>query len=126
MAKILVVDDSAAVLGAVVRSLRDAGHSVTGTNCGDDALCLLSHGGATDLLVLDIGMPGMDGHAVLRGLGAASPPVLVITGSAVPEADLLGGRVVRVLRKPFDLDKLYAAVADVLASRSPAAAQGGC
>jgi DNA-binding response OmpR family regulator len=119
-ARILLADDSAAVLAAVGQALRNEGHLVTSTNNGADALCLLAAKPPPELLILDLNMPGLDGHKVISALGPSSPPVLVITGEDLTEHDFATGKVKRVLLKPFDLKGLLAAVADVL-GRVPAA-----
>lgn len=124
MARILLADDSAPVLAQVGLSLRDAGHSVVCTDNGADTLCWLAARPAPDLLLLDLGMPGLDGHAVLRGLGPTAPPVVVISGDDVTEAEARSPAVVRVIRKPFDLRQLLAAVADALAAPRTAAPGG--
>jgi CheY-like chemotaxis protein len=124
-ARLLLVDDSPVVLAEVGRSLREAGHLVTSTNSGGDALAILASKPPPDLLLLDIGLPGIDGHGVLKQLdkelAPVAPPVIVITGSLVKPEDFTGGHVKRVLTKPFDQTAILTAVADVLAGGIPPA-----
>lgn len=114
MSRILLADDSAPLLAAAGRALREAGHLVTSTNNGADAVCLLGAKPPPELLILDLVMPGLDGRQVLSVLGPSAPPVLVISGDGILPTDFASGKVVRVLPKPFDLDQLLAAVDDVL------------
>jgi CheY-like chemotaxis protein len=122
MSRILIADDSPVLLAALDHSLRAAGHEVTSTNNGADALCLLHTKPPPELLILDLLMPGLNGYDVLKHLGPTAPPVIVITGLSgeeVPESSLDQGTVKRVVLKPFDQSDLLAAVNDAL--KRPAA-----
>ncbi len=118
MAKILVVDDSPSVLSAVIHSLRDVGHTVIGTNSGEDAICLLKSNPSLSLLILDMAMPGLDGLDVLHSINKGSIPVIVITGHVVSAEELSVGKIKRVLMKPFNQDQLLMAVDDALNLKS--------
>lgn len=112
---ILVVEDNPRVLAAVGESLRDAGHLVTSTNNGGDAVCLL-RSRPLDLLILDLNLPGVDGYEVLNSFGEA-PPVILISGSVTDLEPLKAGKVARVLAKPFDQTQLLEAVSEVAVLR---------
>jgi two-component system, OmpR family, alkaline phosphatase synthesis response regulator PhoP len=114
VARILLADDSSGILAILGEVLREAGHLVTSTNNGADALCLLSAKPPPELLILDLNMPGLNGHDVIQNLGPSSPPVLVITGDEVCRGDFIAGRVKRVLLKPFDQTQFLEAVNDAL------------
>jgi CheY-like chemotaxis protein len=114
VARILIADDNAGILAILGEVLRDAGNLVTSTNNGADALCLLGNKPPPELLILDLNMPGLNGHDVIQMLGPSSPPVLVITGDEVCRGDFAAGRVKRVLLKPFDQTQFMEAVADAL------------
>lgn len=116
--RILVADDSAPLLAQVGLALREAGYTVTSTNSGADALCLLSSKPPPDLLILDMNMPGIDGHDVLKQLGPSAPPVVVISGDSVSPGELGSGKVARVVLKPFDLTKLMDAVTGALTTKT--------
>ncbi len=78
-ARILVVDDEPQIRKFLDISLRAQGYEVLSAMTGSEALELLALRGA-DLVVLDIGLPDMDGHAVLRELRAWSKvPVLMLS-----------------------------------------------
>jgi DNA-binding NtrC family response regulator len=121
VARLLVVDNDADLLAVIGVILRRAGHEVTSTNSGGDALCLLADS-PHDLMLLDMRMPGRDGNGVLADLPPNAPPVVVMTGDATVTAEFLGSKVKRVLFKPFDVDKLLGVVNGVLAGYADGAA----
>jgi CheY-like chemotaxis protein len=114
---ILVVDDDRQVRRFVAESLRGMGYKVTDVDSGAAALTLLGESQQRfDLLVADFAMPGMNG-AQLASMAKQKRPdlrVLMVSGyadTAVIDAAL--GQA-QLLRKPFDLAELGAAVAEVL------------
>jgi two-component system OmpR family response regulator len=120
--KILLADDNISILAKVGEALRREGYAVTSTNSGADAMCLMSAIPGPDLLILDLLMPGMNGHEVLKSLGPSAPPVIVITGDDVTLEDFVHakGKVRRVVVKPFDFTDILTAVRDTLGVRLPA------
>jgi PAS domain S-box-containing protein len=116
-ARILVVDDDPDVRDFLVDALEDLGHRVDSCDSGEAALARLP-GDCPDLLLLDFAMPGMNGAEVARAAREICPhlPILVVTGFAESEQlDAALGPDVRVLRKPFTIDALAAAIAAKLA-----------
>jgi CheY-like chemotaxis protein len=90
MAKVLVVEDDPDSLDVASRTLQKAGHLVVPASNGWEALLALdSH--HVDLIVLDLMMPGMNGHAFLRIIRndqrRKQMPVIVL--SALATGDLL-------------------------------------
>jgi len=126
-ARVLVVDDEPAV-GEVVRlALEHMGCQVTTATTGAEGVELFRvRRGQFDLVLLDLMLPGMSGAQVFRALRALDPvaPVLLMSGHSdeATEADLLAAGALRLLRKPFTLAELAAAVTAALAGapRSPA------
>lgn len=112
--RILVVDDDPFLLAEISKALVRAGHFVTTTNNGGDALCLLATKPPPDLVLLDIKMPGWDGFTVLKHLGPTAPPVIVMSGSDLGDVDFQTDRVQRMIVKPFNLPKLLNAVNGIL------------
>ncbi len=104
--RILVIDDEPSNVRMVERSLRDVGYAnIRSTTESRDAEALFADF-APDLVVLDLGMPHMDGFAVLAALrrGGGGVPVLVVTGKDDRDART---RCLRLgandfLAKPFD------------------------
>lgn len=80
---ILVVDDNKAAADALGRLLKHSGHTVLTAYDGPSALKKL-RGGVVDVVLLDIGLPGMDGYAVARNMrqeyGERSPLLVALTG----------------------------------------------
>jgi two-component system, cell cycle sensor histidine kinase and response regulator CckA len=118
---ILVVDDQLDFLELAVEMLREEGYSATGAGSGAEALSLFeSRGGAFDLVVLDMRMPGMDGAKVFRELRKIDPCVKVIICSGYSmdnQADEELKKGIRsFLQKPFDTAELCAMVRAALDS----------
>jgi two-component system response regulator MprA len=86
-AAILVVDDDAAIRRMLERTLAAAGYDVAAAPDGGAALAAIERS-APDLLVLDVGLPDLDGLAVcrrLRGKGLALPVLMLTARDAVPD-----------------------------------------
>jgi DNA-binding response OmpR family regulator len=78
--RVLVVEDSAVLANALRRGLRDDGHDVAVTALGTEAIAI-AIGGALDTIVLDLGLPDIDGVSVVHSIRAAGVyvPILVLT-----------------------------------------------
>src|SRR5688500_954045 len=109
MSRILVIDDDAAVRESVERMLRGAGHTVQGAATGEQGLDL-ARGGAFDVILSDMRMPGISGLEVLRTLRdvRVDSTFIIMTGfgtlDAAVEAMQLGA--VDFVQKPFFRDEL--------------------
>ncbi|MYW68703.1 response regulator [Streptomyces sp. SID8379] len=116
MPHLLVIEDDPALRGALVRALSDKGHAVaTAANgmTGLDAAVT----DRPDLVVLDLGLPDVDGVQVLRMLRAVSDvPVIVATArDEEPEmVSVLGEGADDYIVKPFGAAQLDARVKAVL------------
>ena len=125
--RILLVEDDPMLSAAVARALRQSAHVVETVASGDDAdQCLASN--EYDLVLLDLGLPVLDGFEVLRRLRQRrnTVPVLILTVRDVPE-DLVKGLDLGAddyLTKPFNLSELEARVrALIRRSHSSAASE---
>jgi CheY-like chemotaxis protein/anti-sigma regulatory factor (Ser/Thr protein kinase) len=122
--QILVVDDDRALRHALSTILEEAGHIVFQASARPEALARLASV-ATDLILLDLGLPGMGGMEVLARVGAlVSPPrVVVVTADDTPETLLkaIRGQVDGYVTKPFAPGGIVGVIDDVLA-KPPAAA----
>ncbi len=110
--KVLVVDDEPAVREALRRALTLEGYSVELAADGAEALHRVGEGVATDAVVLDVLMPGIDGLEVCRRIRLAGNRVPVLMLTARDEvADRVAGLDAGAddyLVKPFALEELLA------------------
>jgi DNA-binding response OmpR family regulator len=123
---ILIAEDEERIAAFVEKGLRSAGYTTTRATRGDDALAYLRSGGF-DLVLLDVGLPGMDGFAVLRALrgGGGTLPVIMLTArsSVTDTVEGLDLGANDYLAKPFRFDELLARIR--LRLREAAAAGSG-
>ncbi|GAA2496328.1 response regulator transcription factor [Streptomyces sp. NPDC059506] len=125
MTRVLLAEDDSSISEPLARALRREGYEVEVREDGPTALETALAGGV-DLLVLDLGLPGMDGLEVARRLRSAGQgfPVLVLTARA-DEVDTVVGLDAGAddyVTKPFRLAELLARVRALL-RRGPAAEQ---
>ena len=122
MTRILVVDDEPQILRAMATNLRARGYDVELAATGESALTIAARK-HPDLVVLDLGLPGIDGIEVIRGLrGWTSVPVIVLSvreGEADKVAALDAGADDYVT-KPFGMDELLARLRAALRRAAPA------
>jgi two-component system, OmpR family, alkaline phosphatase synthesis response regulator PhoP len=113
---VLVVDDEPKIVGVVGDYLRGAGFTVTTAADGDAAL-IAARARPPDLLVLDLGLPGLDGLDVARELRRSSPVPIIMLTARSEEADRVLGLELGAddyLVKPFSPRELLARVRAVL------------
>jgi DNA-binding response OmpR family regulator len=106
--RVLLVEDDKGVAEALVESLEARGHTVTGVGRGSDALT--RHRDA-DMMLLDLGLPDMDGLEVLRKVRQVSElPVMVLTARDDERSVVRGLRLGAddYLPKPVRLAELLA------------------
>jgi CheY-like chemotaxis protein len=119
-ASVLLVEDDDDNRELMAEVLTAAGYTVHSVASGSDALRTLSER-SVDVVVTDLGMPGMGGLEMARAAKAIAPavPVVVVTGWTEREdVERARGREVdAVLLKPVDPEALTEAVAGSLASR---------
>jgi DNA-binding response OmpR family regulator len=121
MAKILVVEDDKELSGVIEDQLRFDHHTVQAVGNGGEALHLLQFS-AFDLVILDWGLPDLDGIQILtkyRSRGGTTP-ILMLTGrgKAVEKEQGLDSGADDYLTKPFEIIELSARVRALL--RRPA------
>jgi CheY-like chemotaxis protein len=120
---VLVVDDDRALRHAITALLHEAGYTIDQAGDGLEALDKLRRR-QTDVILLDVGLPGMSGLEVLaQARQAPTPPrVVVMTADDTPETLLqsLRAQAHSFIRKPFAPKRIVGVVNDVVAA-SPAA-----
>jgi CheY-like chemotaxis protein len=114
---VLIVDDEPLIRQISRRTLEGHGYRVTEAANGLDAIELLSHGTALDLLIADLDMPELTGDEMVRRIRAARPDlkVLYVTGHIdllMDARPLWDGEA--FLEKPFNPVALREAVALLL------------
>lgn len=118
MAKILLIDDSKALLSHIKRMLETGGHEVTATTSGKIAVEQLS-AAPIDLVVTDLYMPPPDGFEVVSAVRALAQPIPIIVMSSNAQAcdvfrDARALGATATLQKPFERAKLLETVRAVL------------
>jgi DNA-binding NtrC family response regulator len=117
--RVLMVDDEATFRGTAQRVLERRGfHTILAASASDAMVRLAEN---PDVVVLDIKMPGTDGHQVLRELKKRDPslPVIILTGhgtmASVRQASAEGA--FEYLAKPCDIDLLAMKILDAYQER---------
>jgi len=113
--RVLVADDDADLLETLATALVLLGADVVRASSGAELLEHLAEAGLFDLVITDVSMPWMTGLQVAHCARAAglSVPVIVITGlddADIPDGVRRLGVHATLLRKPFDLEQLHAAM----------------
>ena len=112
MTRILVVDDDPQILRALRINLRARSYDVDTAADGAGALrAAAAH--PPDLIVLDLGLPDMDGAEVIRGVRGWSPvPIIVLSGRAEggDKVAALDAGADDYVTKPFGVDELLARI----------------
>jgi DNA-binding response OmpR family regulator len=123
MARILVVEDDEDVRALVTRRLEHTGHQVLAAGDADEALRLIDHRGAPDLVVLDVNMPRVTGFELLgqirEQVDVSDLPAIFLTGQMRSD-DIATGRGLGAvyLTKPLMASALTNAVQALLLARA--------
>ena len=112
MIKVLVVDDEPQILRALRINLRARGYDVEVAACGTDALRVAATQ-QPELVVLDLGLPDIDGLDVIHGLrGWTAVPIIVLSGrsGSSDKVAALDAGADDYVTKPFGVDELLARI----------------
>ena len=123
MTHVLVVDDEQDIVAIVRDYLADAGYRVSTARSGEEALRLL-RSIVPDLVVLDLGLPGIDGLDVTRRVRSTSAVPIIMLTARSDEADRVIGLELGAddyVVKPFSARELVARIRAVLRRTSAAA-----
>jgi DNA-binding response OmpR family regulator len=116
MANVLVVEDDQFVRSALIRELSARSHNVRSASTALDALREVSQS-APDVVVLDLGLPDLDGAEALKMLRAVSDVPVIVATARDDETEvvrLLNAGADDYLVKPFSAEHLIARVTAVL------------
>jgi two-component system copper resistance phosphate regulon response regulator CusR len=117
--RILIAEDEARIASFLEKGLKAEGYATVVARRGPETL-LLASSGAFDLLILDLGLPGMDGFDVLEALRERDPdlPVVVLTARAGVTDTRAGVEhgANAYLSKPFAFEELVDRVRGLVAA----------
>ena len=119
--RVLVVEDDEAIADVLRRTLRQEGHEVRSAADGPQALHVAEEF-VPDLVILDLGLPGLDGVEVCRRLRASSDvPILIVTARADLDDRVAGldSGADDYLVKPFERQELLARMRALMRRRPP-------
>lgn len=112
---ILLVEDDDFIRQEVSEALQDEGYAVSTAAHGKEALALLADGDKPSVVLLDLMMPVMNGWEFLKAFkkeeSYAGIPVVILSAFA-DRATIIGGDAISVLRKPINLDALFAVLSE--------------
>lgn len=112
MTRILVVDDEPQLVRALETNLQVRGYDVDVATTGEQALDLAARN-HPDLVILDLGLPGIDGIEVIEGIrGWSSVPILVLSvrDAETDKVRALDAGADDYVTKPFGMEELLARV----------------
>lgn len=126
MTRVLVIDDEPQIVRALVINLKAREYEVDAAHDGATALELAaaSH---PDVVVLDLGLPDMDGVEVIRGLrGRTRVPILVLSArhSSDEKVEALDAGADDYVTKPFGMDELLARLRAAVRRAEPVSGGG--
>ena len=119
--RVLVCDDDAALLRALSISLSARGYEVVMARTGEEGLDLAAHR-QPQVVLLDLGLPGIDGVEVVRGIrGWSTVPIIVLSArhQGVSKVEALDAGADDYVTKPFGMDELLARLRAVLRRAAP-------
>jgi len=114
---ILLVDDDALLRRGLAFNLEESGYSVFTAATAEDALASLQHN-LPNLVLLDIGLPGMDGLEAIHAFRKHQIPVIFLTARRTKIDEIIGLEIGAedYITKPYDIDVLLARVKATLRS----------
>lgn len=124
MSRVLVVDDEPPILRALATNLRARKYDVDLAATGEAALELAARH-APDAVILDLGLPGITGLDVIRGLrGWTDTPIIILSARDAEAAKVaaLDAGADDYVTKPFGMDELLARLRAALRRGTPAGA----
>jgi len=121
VAHLLLIEDDSAIRTTLLRSLRERGHAVAASHTAMDGL-QTALAERPDLVVLDLGLPDLDGRELLRMLRAVSPVPVIVATARDDEAEIvrvLDAGADDYLVKPFSFVVLVARLRAIIRRGAP-------
>ena len=113
MTRILIAEDEERIVSFLEKGLRSNGYTTIAVGTGTDAIAL-ARDESFDLMILDLGLPGADGHEVLeqvRGRGEQMPIIVLTARSGIDDTvGTLDGGANDHVAKPFRFEELLARI----------------
>ncbi|MET0150791.1 MAG: response regulator, partial [Acidimicrobiales bacterium] len=125
MARVLVVDDEEAIVRALSANLKARGYEVDLAATGEQGLDMAARR-HPDAVILDLGLPGMDGQEVVRGLrGWTRVPIIILSARADEgeKVAALDAGADDYVAKPFGMVELMARLRAAVRRAAPAEEQ---
>ncbi len=119
-ARILVIEDEEQVSRALSKILSQFNHQVMVANNGEEGIRLFKEN-KFDIVLTDLGMPGLSGWEVCRAIKSLSPqtPVGMITGwgAQLSEEEIEENKLDFLISKPFDFNQILRLISEKMASK---------
>lgn len=113
MTRILIAEDEERIVGFLEKGLQASGYTTLAVASGEDAIAV-ARDDDFDLMILDLGLPGVDGHEVLRrirGRGERLPVIVLTARTGVDDTvATLDGGADDYMSKPFRFEELLARI----------------
>lgn len=109
--RVLLIEDDASVATGVAEGLRNAGFQVLHVDNGTDGIARALSEDAPDLVLLDLGLPDVDGYDVCRAIRATSQVPIIVISARDDEIDRVVGLELGAddyVTKPFGIRELVA------------------
>jgi len=121
--RVLIVEDEDAVRQVLREALNELGYQTEEARDAQAALCLLASETRFDMMISDVGLPGMNGRQLADEARVARPklPILFVTGYAANaelRAGFLGANM-SMINKPFTLETVAEKIRSMLAAKPP-------
>jgi len=126
MPSILIIEDDAAIRQGLSRFLADAGHSVESLSSGMDGVQRVAEG-TFDAVVLDLGLPDVDGAQVLKMIRALSAVPIIVATARDEETEIvriLGDGADDYVIKPFSGAQILARIEAIIRRVASGSTQG--
>jgi DNA-binding response OmpR family regulator len=108
-ARVLLIEDDRPLAAAVSKHLKARGHEIRLADSAEEAAAAIKSGFRPTIVLLDINLPGDSGWAFLRSgtlAAAGTPPVFIVSATAVPPSRLREFNCAGYLPKPFAVSTL--------------------